>query len=542
LALSNPIEGAGLLAEATSPGVIKSGIGMVNMTGANTYFGGTLIQSGIVNLNGSVAGDVNIEAGGTLSGNATVNGNIYNNGTISPGNSIGEIFTTDLYLYPTSVYNVEVNSAGASDIIIASGSAQIGGGVVVTPDDLNFTAPLTYTIISASGGVTGAFSSLTSSVPSLMSLIYNPLTVQLTYLPLDAIGLTCNALNVAHCFTTLTGADVTTVNNALLALSFEDIQAAFEQMSPAQFSGPTEVLLVDDILVRSTYTKHVQKFCSDKDRHLRRPVSLWIDEIAQYQNQRNPFGFNDTTLGVTVGIDYCIHNWIVGLAFSFTKDYFRWKHCAGKATMDSYYAGLYSRWDCDRFYLNAAFLGAFNNYRTARQLNFGAIDRRAYSQHKGKGWLAHLGFGYLACPSYFQCIPYVNLDYALQHENGFTEAGAGSLDLQVKKKNAMLFQGEAGVSVSTNYQACKGIFTPMLTLAYINQTPCSNKNYCASFADSCCVFAGRGGDYKRNLFVPRLAFTYQDLRDRVGAAIYYDGQVGTTYWAQDVVLEITFRF
>ena len=131
------------------------GTGTVSLTGANTYLGGTLIQSGTLNLNGSVNGNLNIDASGILSGNATVNGNIYNNGTISPGNSIGEIFTTDLYLYPTSIYDVEVNSAGDSDIITASGFAQIDGGVVVSPDDLNFTTPLTYTIISTGTGMTG---------------------------------------------------------------------------------------------------------------------------------------------------------------------------------------------------------------------------------------------------------------------------------------------------------------------------------------------------------------------------------------------------
>ena len=469
-------------------------------------------------------------------------------GTISPGNSIGDVFTTDLYLYPTSVYNVEVNSAGGSDEIIASGFAQIGGRVVVTPDDFNFTTPLTYTIISTGTGITGRFSSLTSSFPSLMSLIYNPLTIQLTYLPLDTIGLTGNALQAADCFVTLPaipGSDAVTVNNALLALNFDDIQTTFEQMSPAQFSGPTEVQMLDAILVRSTYTKHLREFCSNKDGCCGKPMSFWIDGIAQWQNQKgsgNQFGYRDTTLGATIGFDYSIPNFVLGVAFSSTYDTFHLKKFTSKGNVNSYYGGFYSHWNYDRFYINAAFLGAQNNYRTTRHFSFGSIDRRAHSKHNGNEWLTHLGFGYQVCPSSFQCTPYINLDYVLQHEQSYTEAGAGSLDLHVKVKNATLFQGEVGVSLSTSYATWKGAFVPMLTLAYINQTPCSSKNYQANFVNSSCVFAGKGGDYERNLFAPRLALNYQGFCDKVNASIYYDGQIGSRYWAQDVGFDLTFRF
>jgi uncharacterized protein with beta-barrel porin domain len=544
ISISTPIEGAGLLSDVSGPGLTKSGTGIISLNGVNSYMGDTLIQSGIVNLNGSVSGDVNIQSGGTLSGNATANGNIYNSGTISPGNSIGTIFTTNLFLLPTSIYTVEVNSAGASDMIIATGFAQISGGVMVTPDDLNFTAPVTYTILSASGGVTGAFSSLTSSTPSLMSLIYNPLTVQLTYLPLDAIGFTSvagNARNAANCFATLPstpGSDALTVNNALLALNFNDIQAAFEQMGPAQFSGPTQVQLLDAILVRTTYTKHMQQLCYDSNRH----CSLWTDGVAQWQHQGNQFGYKDTTLGVTIGIDYCVCNWILGSAFSYTHDNFHWKCAGGKADINSGYGGLYVQWNHNGFYLNAALIGAFNKYRTTRNLSFGTINRHAYSHHNGNEWLTHVGFEYRICQSSFQWTPYLNLDYVFQHERSYTESGADSLDLHVSPKNAMLFQGEVGVSLSTNYKTCNGVIIPMLSLGYINQTPCANKNYHATFANSSCCFTGKGGNYERNLFVPRLAFTYEGFCDRVNVSIYYDGQVGSNYWAQDVAFDLTFRF
>jgi len=542
LTLSNPIEGAGLLSEATGPGLTKSGIGTLYLSGDNTYLGGTIVQSGMMNLNGSIGGDLHIQSGSIFSGNATVNGTIFNGGTISPGNSIGTVFTTNLTLSPTSIYNVEINSAGNSDIIIASGSAQVDGSVIVSPDDTNFRVPHTYTIISTSGGVTGQFSSLASPTPSLKRLIYNPLTVQLTYFPLSAIPITGNAKAAGNCFTTLAGLDALAVNSALLALNPDDIQSAFEQMSPAQFSGPTQVQLLDAILIRSTYTKHLQKYYFNVDQHDTHPLNVWIDGIAQWQNQGKLFGYKDTTFGSTIGLDYHIYNWILGCALSATYDHFHWKRFAGNAKINSYYGGLYGRWNHDALYLDLAVLGAFSNYKTTRHLNFGSIDRCAYSKHHGNEWLTHLGLEYWIRRSGYQVTPYFNLDYVLQHEHGYAEWGADSLDLQLDRKKSRLFQGEAGVSLSTSCHVRNGVFTPMLSLAYINQTPCSSKDYHANFLHSCCTFTGRGGSYGRNLFVPRLALIFQNVSDKASVSIYYDGQIGNKYRAQDIAFDVTVRF
>lgn len=545
LTVPNPIGGGGFLSEVTGPGVTFSGNGIVNLSGTNTYLGETLIQSGILNLNGSILGDLNIESRGKLSGNATVNGSIYNYGTISPGNSIGEVFTTDLYLYSTSVYNVEVDSDGNSDQIIASGFAQIDGEVVVSPEDLNFTTPMTYQIISTDTGFTGNFSSLTSSSPALMKLIYNPLTIELTYLPLDAISLEGNALNAAQCFVNLPvtpGTDVATINNALLDLSFADIQSAFNQMGPQQFSSLTEIQLLDAILVRSTYTKHLAEFCVEEDPCCENRISFWMDGIGQWQNQKNPFGYHSTTYGYTIGLDYTIRHLILGLAFSSTYDHCHLKNFGSKANLHSYYGGFYSRWNYNGFYMNAAILGASNHYRTIRGLKFGSIHRHAHSKHHGNDWLANFGLEYQVCQNCFQWTYYINLDYVRQQEHSYTEKGADSLDLHVRAMQARLFQGEVGVSLSNTYSFENGLFVPMLTLAYINQTPCSNKNYKAHFVNSSCVFTTRGGNFNRNLFAPRLSLSYQDFCDRVNLSLYYDGQIGSRYWAQDVELELTYRF
>ena len=525
--------------------VTKTGSGIQILSGNNSYSGLTTVEQGTLVVNGGLAAGANVQTGATLGGNVTFGGSIYNYGTISPGNSIGTMHTTDLHLYPTSFYNVEVDSAGASDLIAATGVAQIDGGIVITPDDYNFTAPVTYTVITADAGVTGTFSSFTGTAPALKSITYNPTSVQINYLPIQSIGLTNNALHAANGYTSLEpipGTDVAKINNILLPLSFDELENAFNQMSVGRFAGPGEVQLLDALLVRSTYTKHLQKYWLSQNQCCDKPVNLWFDGFVQWQDQDDAIGYHDVTVGATASADFYINNWVLGFAVSATHDDFQWSYARGNAYMNSGYVGLYSRLNQDNFYMNLAILGACNSYDTSRDINFSTINRRAVSNHDGSQLLTHASLGYWLTQSHFDYSPYVNFDYVYQHENGFTESGAQSLNLQVDSKNSGIVQSEFGITFQKSYQG----FTPMATLAYVNQTQCLNKNYYARFVDVeqddlSDRFAGRGY-YNRNLFTPRLGCLFNDVCDKINVSLFYDAQVGSSYWAQDLVFDLTICF
>lgn len=520
----NPIMGGGSL--------LISGAGTVSLNGANTLPGGILVQSGTLNLNGSVLGDLMVA--GTFSGNATVFGTLTNAGTLRPGNfSIGTMHANAIYLDPTSVYQVEINSSGANDEIFAVGSAHVDGEVLVIPDDLNFTVPVTYTIVSTGTGVSGRFSSLSSTAPALMELIYHPLNVQLTFLPLSVVPLKGNALQAARCFGTLpVVGDVAVADAALLPLSFGELQVAFNQMGPAQFLDLLQVQMLDAFLVRSSYTRHLQEStCCG--------ISLWSDVIGQWQNQsrtRELFGYDDSTVGVTIGSDCCYRNFVLGAAFSYTYDDLTWNQSAGRANINSYYGGLYGLWQADSFYINASFLATIHQGRTLRHLHFGTLDRQAVAKPNGTEVLGNLGFGYKVCGCNFQWTPYVNFDYVNLQESRFGENGAGSLDLLVRAKNTELMQGEFGFILST----CYGPLKPTLQLAYIGQTTFATPDYTASFVNSSCIFLGTGRSFERNLFAPRLSLAYES--DLIEASVYYEAEVGRKYWAQDVGLTLTVCF
>lgn len=109
-------------------------------------------------MNGQIGGPLDVLAAGRLQGAGTV-GNTIVFGTIAPGTSIGTLNVADVTFNAGSTYEVEVNAAGQSDRINASGTATINGGTVqVLTGAESYVPGTTYTILTAAGGRTGAFS------------------------------------------------------------------------------------------------------------------------------------------------------------------------------------------------------------------------------------------------------------------------------------------------------------------------------------------------------------------------------------------------
>ena len=158
--------------------IVKEGSGTLTLTGNNAFQGGTTINAGTLAVNGSLASLVIVGNGGNLSGTGLLN-NVIVNGAISPGNSIGTINVTGNYIQnPGSTYQVEVGSQ--SDLIRIFGGATINGGTVAVQAGAGARAT-TYTIVTATDGVTGTYQGLTSNLVFVTpSLSYDANNVFLT--------------------------------------------------------------------------------------------------------------------------------------------------------------------------------------------------------------------------------------------------------------------------------------------------------------------------------------------------------------------------
>jgi fibronectin-binding autotransporter adhesin len=168
-----------------SGAVVQNGSGTLILTGTSGYTGTTTVNAGILDVNGSIANSaVTVNDGATLKGNGTVGPLTLGTGaTVAPGNSIGTLHVAGNVSFATgSTYSVELNPAGQSDLIAATGAATIAPGALVQITAASgIYAPMThYVILTASGGVSGTFVAPTINLSFLVpELIYQPNEVDL---------------------------------------------------------------------------------------------------------------------------------------------------------------------------------------------------------------------------------------------------------------------------------------------------------------------------------------------------------------------------
>jgi autotransporter-associated beta strand protein len=148
-------------------GLTKAGSGTQILTAANTYTGATTINAGILRVSGSTAAGsaVNV-AGGRLEGSGTIAGAITvgSASTIAPG--LGGSTLATLTTGSTSfaaggnlVIDLNGSASPTADLLTTPGTVELGGTLTVN-SAINCPVGGTYTIVSASGGLSGTFAGL----------------------------------------------------------------------------------------------------------------------------------------------------------------------------------------------------------------------------------------------------------------------------------------------------------------------------------------------------------------------------------------------
>jgi autotransporter-associated beta strand protein len=534
---ANDLELAGDLSGAG--GVTKSGAGTLVLSGNNGYGGATTVGGGRLVVDGQVTSDVATAPATTLGGSGTIVGNVNNGGIVAPGNSVGTLTINGSYTHSSGAnLEIEINDAGTTpgvnvDWLDVSGTATIQGGTVdVVAEAGSYTPFSQYTFLTA-GSVSGTFDSVTDNLAFLDAVLgYTGTSVNFILLPnnldFSAAGATFNQRAVGGYLDdnlATMDSDWQAVVAALFPLTNQAAQSGLAQMSGEVYGTAPQIGIQSTTLLMSSLARHLRPQGLGRTRGM---DALWpgaevaaaCDDssivLVAYRDDGTPEFYCGTpcvsewtawTLGFGIGGDA----WSDGNAASL--DY----------TMGSAMVGIERRADADhRLGLYGGYVGtgirtrgpvqsndassaAFGGYlvrerdwrytllvagfqyddlESERFVQFGGIDRTAHAGYDGWQGYGYLEQGVTLAPTASAAIqPFGALQYVHLRQNGFTETGAGVLNLQVSGENADSLRTFCGVRVNLDSPfGPRWQFTPELRAVWIHEMLDTNSLVNARFA------------------------------------------------------------
>jgi len=544
-------------------GVTKTGTGTLNLTGANTYTGPTSVSGGRLAVNGSITSNVTVGSAGNLGGTGTITGTVTNNGIAAPGNSIGTLSVVGSYTQAAgSTYQVETNAAGQADRINvtgAPGTATINGGTVAVLPDASgpYAMSTTYTILNATGGVSGAFANATSSLPFLQpSLSYDSNNAYLTLKPGGfAIGAqTTNQAAVGRVLDrSVAGAtgDFATVIGTLATFPLAQGQAAMDAISGQNYSGFGTANIGGGLMVMNVLGQQMSQARGGSGAGTRVALAQVCD-VACEGEKPGPWSLWGSALGVTgsvagngtastltyngggiaTGADYRVDpRFLVGLGLGFFSGNQYLSGFSGRGTTNSYLASLYASFTQSAFYLDAQAGYGYNDNQMTRQILIPGLQSRTATGRTGANqFLGQVEAGYridIYERAAASLTPFARFQATTVNQAAFNESGASSLSLNVAQQITNSARTVLGAELAGTIDAgWRDKLALQFRLGWAHEYADTSRPVTASFAGAPgAAFTVFGAAPQRDAATIGLAAN-TNIAERTALYFRYDGEVG----------------
>jgi uncharacterized protein with beta-barrel porin domain len=426
--LSTTVSGVisdGGLSGGVGGSLTKVGTGTLNLTGVNTYAGPTNVNGGILSVNGSIAtSSLTVNAGGTLGGNGIVGNTTVNGGTLAPGNSIGLLTVQGNLVFTTAAtYMVEVSPSNA-DRVNVTGTATLGGATVNAVFQPGSYVNRQYTIVNATGGVSGTFNpavvSNMANIQSTLSYDANDafLNIKLAFAPPPSGALSVNQQNVANAITNFfnaTGsipAAFAGLNAAGLTIASGELGTGVIQSSikaddlflnllldpmvagraggfaapgggASQFADDDASLAYAAKRKASAGEREAYAMATKAPPLAAQPINRWSVWGASYGGSETVggnsiVGSQDTrasVYGLVAGADYKVTpDTLVGFALAGGQTGFSLANGLGSGSADVFQAGAFARQNLGPAYLSAALAYGWHDVTTNRTVALAGTD------------------------------------------------------------------------------------------------------------------------------------------------------------------------
>ena len=501
--------------------------GSLSNSGSATVSGtaivsGAATNSGSLNVGGFLTA-ASLLNSGTISGSGTIHSDIINTGVISPGNSIGTLSVASSLTFESgSVLRAELACDCSCDVVAVSGAVTINGGAISAylPQAL-YADGTCWNIITANGGISGLFDDLIGQPDSeVLSLAQqnsgDSLSLVINRKPYGdfATGGAGDTGRGLDALVPLADGDMAMMLMAMdYNLTADQITGVLDALSPEMYTAFSAASLKAGGLFDGAMGRRLEElrqrraYALDQRQALSGLVqvasaetvqlgqvgqdapsgwSLWGRGIGLWADQDAADGYlgrGQTTGGAALGADYVINHWLVlGLATGATRTDISWSRGNYDGDIDAVHTGLYAQAGFEGFF--ARLLASYARLKNSatRPVPLEGYNVTARADFDADLYGAGMAVGYQARYEQWLLEPLATLDYQHLKEEGFSEGGAGFLDLDVADRDADSLLFNLGVRATRLIRAGDWEMLPRLGIAWQHQLGDDRPSLDANFA------------------------------------------------------------